>query len=178
MLFARAGWADPMQEARAAAARSHYEKGRAAYQRGDFEQAVAAFLAAHELDPAPILLFNVAQSYWKKGEPGPAARHYRRYLEADPTASNRAQVEARIRELETTHKPSPPPKPPAPPLVLAAVRAPAETPPPLLRRPWFWGAVGGLLAGAVAVGLLVRSNRLEGWSCSTCNFPTQRVPGP
>jgi tetratricopeptide (TPR) repeat protein len=197
--------AEPAGQTGGAAAKAQYQKGRDAYQRGDYAAAVAGFLAAHDIDPAPILLFNVAQSYWKMGEPEPARRYYRAYLADDPNAPNRAQVEARIRTLEPagyvasraaagsspTMRPAGTPghlaglAAPAPVLVAGndlgidagTARAPAEPPRPLYRRPWFWGAVGGLLIGVVTVGILAASDRGP-WSCSACELSTQRVPGP
>src|SRR5262245_49495080 len=69
-------------------AKAHYELGMTAYGLGHYDRAVQAFLQAYEIDPAPILLHNVAQAYWKKGDYTPALMFYRRYLEADPRAKN------------------------------------------------------------------------------------------
>jgi tetratricopeptide (TPR) repeat protein len=92
-----------LAETRAAAeAKVQYDKGTRAYNVGKFDQAIAAFTRAYELDPAPMLLFNIAQSYWKKGENERAVFFYRRYIDADPRTEQRARVEARIRELEAS----------------------------------------------------------------------------
>ena len=173
----------------AARAKAHYERGVAAYDSGQYDRAIQAFTSAHALDPAPVLLYNVAQSYRKKGEAASALVFYRRYLEAAPAAEDRPQVEARIRELETAVQASAAPSPPvpaikewqppvepvagdanpppfaAPPLVAAGSERPA-----IYERPWFWGAIGAAgVATAVAAIFLLRPRDL--WSC----HPTECV---
>jgi tetratricopeptide (TPR) repeat protein len=83
-----------------AQAKEAYERGTKAYTLGRFDQAIEAFSSAYELDPSPILLYNIAQSHWKSGNNERAVFFYRRYLEAEPKAENRERIEARIRELE------------------------------------------------------------------------------
>jgi hypothetical protein len=122
-------------------AKAHYELGMTAYGLGHYDRAVQAFLQAYEIDPAPILLHNVAQAYWKKGDHTPALMFYRRYLEADPRAKNRVQVRNRIRDLEALEKTLPPPGAqagagavaPAPPP--ATANPPASPPPPSANAP-------------------------------------------
>src|SRR5437867_1070206 len=80
-------------------AKAEYESGMRAYDRGDFERAIEAFARAYELDPAPMLLFNLAQAHRKKGDSERALSLYRRYLEADPRSEHRARVEAHILAL-------------------------------------------------------------------------------
>jgi hypothetical protein len=93
-LGARAGDADQK------AARPHYEKGATEYNLGHFGEAIAEFEKAYELDPAPVLLFNIAQAHRQNGNNERAAFFYRRYLEQAPGAANRAEVERRIKDLE------------------------------------------------------------------------------
>ncbi len=123
---ARAQAPDPATRAKA-----HYELGMTAYGLGHYDRAVQAFLQAYQVDPAPILLYNVAQAYWKKGDEEPAIIYYRRYLQADPSSKNRRRVLARIRELTARQKiehPAPPP-PPAP-VATVTVRTPPAPPDP------------------------------------------------
>jgi hypothetical protein len=82
------------------AARPYYEKGATEYNLGHFGDAIAQFEKAYELDPAPILLFNIAQAHRQNGNNERAAFFYRRYLEQEPNAANRADVEKRIKDLE------------------------------------------------------------------------------
>jgi tetratricopeptide (TPR) repeat protein len=170
-------------------ARSEYDKGTTAYNLGQFDQAVAAFTRAYELDPAPILLFNIAQAHWKKGDRERALFFYRRFLEADPGTDQRERVEARIRELEAAERASqevaavpvapiptrlqPPPEPPV--MVKATEPPPA---PALYRRPWFWVVMGGIALGAGAVALAAQRSGGNGWSCPGCRLGIIAVKDP
>lgn len=83
------------------AAKILYDKGATEYNLGHFAEAIVNFEKAYELDPAPILLFNIAQSHRQSGDNEKALFFYRRYLEhAAPDASNRADVEKRVKDLE------------------------------------------------------------------------------
>lgn len=84
----------------AAEAAQHYEKGMSHYNLGRFDDAVKEFSAAFELQPEPVLLYNIAQAYRQKGAAEQAIFFYKRYLALDPRAKNRGDVEKRIKELE------------------------------------------------------------------------------
>ncbi len=88
------------KEAGKRAAKPHYEKGASEYNLGHFAEAISEFEKAYEQDPAPILLFNIAQAHRQSGNNERAAFFYRRYLEQEPSADNRADVEKRIKDLE------------------------------------------------------------------------------
>jgi len=98
-LIAGAGTAHA-SEAGKKAAKPHYEKGASEYNLGHFAEAISEFEKAYEQDPAPILLFNIAQAHRQSGNNERAAFFYRRYLEQDPNADNRVDVEKRIKDLE------------------------------------------------------------------------------
>jgi Tetratricopeptide repeat len=87
-------------EAGKKAARPHYDKGASEYNLGHFAEAISEFEKAYEQDPAPILLFNIAQAHRQSGNNERAAFFYRRYLEQEPNAANRTEVEKRIKDLE------------------------------------------------------------------------------
>jgi hypothetical protein len=139
MLTAAAGQAQPPPDA-ATRAKAHYELGVTAYGLGHYDRAVQAFTEAYQVDPAPILLYNIAQAHWKQGDRERAVTSYRRYLQADPGARNRAQIRSRIRALEADLKknPSPPPAAPepAPPAVAAEPPAPVPGPSSPSAGPW------------------------------------------
>ena len=173
-------------------AKEQYDRGVVAYNLEHFDEAIAAFSRAYELDPAPMLLFNIAQARWKKGENERALFYYRRYLEAEPNAENRDRVEARIRELEAGARSAPSAPGPAPAITttteIAPVPAPpaylqagpvAERPRPVYRRAWFWGAVGAAAVATVAVVLLA-SSKGQAAHCAPadCNLGTVSVPRP
>jgi tetratricopeptide (TPR) repeat protein len=177
------GRGEPQQAAapgsKAAQAHAHYEKAVTAYNLARFDEAIAGFSRAYALDPAPILLFNLAQAHWKRGEAGDerqALFFYRRYLEAEPASANRQRVESRIRELEARQRPeptlpahaAPPATAPAPASVGAPATALTAVPerPPLHHRPWFWGALAVVAAVSVASVLALRSGERP-WTCGT-----------
>ncbi len=86
--------AGPMDDAR-----KHYQRGSQLYQGGDYEGAIREFRAADKLAPAPLLLYNIALSYDRLGRVDEAIEHYRKYLDAAPGASNRAEVEKSLKRL-------------------------------------------------------------------------------
>lgn len=92
-----AGTPDDEKKAKAKAA---YEKGLGHYNLGEFDLAIAAFKEAYAISNAPGLLFNVAQSYRLKKDYEQASYFYTTYLRLKPEAANRADVEARLEEME------------------------------------------------------------------------------
>ena len=85
-------------------ARSLAQQGFAAYDRKDYAAAIQLFARANQLDPAPGLLFNIAQSYRQLGSAGcaPALEYYQRYLDAltDRGRHGPESVRARIVEMK------------------------------------------------------------------------------
>jgi len=98
--FAQKHKKDPEQEKRDLEARDHYEKGLTHYNLGEFDPAVEEFKKAYELSNAPGLLFNIAQVYRAKEDFKQALYFYRTFLRLQPDAPNRADVDARIADLE------------------------------------------------------------------------------
>jgi tetratricopeptide (TPR) repeat protein len=119
----------PSKRARAQAARA-VKRGKAAAGAGDYASAIAAFEEAARLDPSPAISFNLGVCHHAsmlaapEGDPARAAHRdaaiasYRAYLDAQPDASDRADVERIIAEL------APPPVAVAP-----------DEPPPVLGPP-------------------------------------------
>jgi tetratricopeptide (TPR) repeat protein len=81
-------------------ARAAYERGVTQYNLGHFNAAIPEFEKAYELEPVPVLLYNIAQAHRQLGNNERAIFFYRRYVESAPKAGNRADVERRIHELE------------------------------------------------------------------------------
>ena len=81
-------------------ARMLFEAGRVAYAAGRFEDSLGYFQRAHEMSGRAVLLYNVASAADKLRRDAVALDAFRRYLEAVPTAENRAEVESRIHVLE------------------------------------------------------------------------------
>jgi tetratricopeptide (TPR) repeat protein len=146
-----AGAQTPTDEARA-----EFDAGRAAFRARDFAAARARFERAYALDPSPVLLYNLARACEESGDAEKAVDYFRLYLERDPQADDRADVERRIRVMEAIvareraakAAAEAAAKPPAPPSVAAATPPPAEARPEWL-VPVSWAAVG---VGAAALG--------------------------
>ena len=180
VLSAASASAAPPLPANEAQARALTTTGLSHYQAGEYDQAIAAFKAAHALVPIPLLLFNIGQAYRLKGEAtcGEALTYYREFLRT-PGDVNHALAREHAAAMEQCLKrrasaaAAPPPAsavappsgpasgrvaaspPAAGPLGIAAEVAPPEVapvppPPPTARR---WQLIGGLAATTVGLGL-------------------------
>jgi hypothetical protein len=81
-------------------AKDHYEKGTTHYNLGRFDEAIKEFEAAYELYPEPVFLYNIAQAHRMKGNWERARFFYKRFLSLAPNSPNKADVEARIAEMD------------------------------------------------------------------------------
>jgi tetratricopeptide (TPR) repeat protein len=83
-------------------ARIAYSRGQSAFSEGRFAEALEAFQAAFASVPNPIVLLSVAEAHARLGQlpQGIAALH--KYLELNPTAADRAAVEAKIATWSAT----------------------------------------------------------------------------
>lgn len=82
-----------------AQARDHYLKGTKAFDLGQYDDAIREYTAAYNLRDDPALLYNIAQAHRLAGHSPEALRFYKIYL-AKPRASNRAEVELKVAELQ------------------------------------------------------------------------------
>lgn len=71
-----------------------------AYRNGELQRATALLLQAYELDPQPVLLFNLARAYEGLGDVDAALAALEHYLQADPRAPDRGAIEQRIGTLK------------------------------------------------------------------------------
>src|SRR5262245_58035954 len=95
----RAAFADARSDAR-----THYQAGQKLYAAADYRGAIKAFSAAHAAMPADLNNYNLALCYDKLGEGEPAIQYYREYLNKQPNAANRTEIEASIARLEAALK--------------------------------------------------------------------------
>ena len=78
-------------------ARDLFLRGQAAYERGDYEEAAAAWEAGYELDPRPLLQYNLGQAYERLGELPKAVAAFELYLEhASPEDPNQQRARAQL----------------------------------------------------------------------------------
>ena len=84
-------------------ASEHFERGRSAYNFGNYDVAIREYQAAFDLTGSPELMFNIAQTYRTKGDKKLALDFYKKYIELDPTGdgvvSARSHMEGIEREL-------------------------------------------------------------------------------
>jgi hypothetical protein len=163
-----------------AVGRRHYKRGDELFKAGRFLEAAKEFEAGYAAAPRPLFLLNIGHSYRKGQDLRRARQVYEEYLKADPSTPFRADVEDLVKGIDDALSASsipgaPPPTPPsslAPPPPLPSAAAPTQidlprpvlvevdqtTAPlpdegahrPLLKNPWFWGAVGVVVAAGVA----------------------------
>src|SRR5205085_883710 len=98
-LIALAAPGDAAAEDPATIAREHFERGSMLYDLRRYREAAREYEEAYATKPLPALLFNIGQAYRFAGAAEEALASYRAYLRRVPTAENRLEVEARIREL-------------------------------------------------------------------------------
>jgi len=158
----------------AADARVRYERGTTFYDLGRFADAAREYEGAYELKHEPALLFNIGQAYRFAHEYNKATIAFRAYLRHLPNAENRAEVEARITEMQrlaeeqrksqerppagtippdATAAPNPPAVPP--PRAVAPTEPPIATPVDHRRRNLGFGIAAGGIAVAIAGAALV-----------------------
>ncbi len=103
LLVAGSGTAGPTasaQQTDSDAAREHFQKGQAAYRRGDYQEAIAQWEAAYQADPRPLILYNVSQAYERLGKLPEAVDALERYLrEASADDPNQSDARARLAAL-------------------------------------------------------------------------------
>lgn len=119
-----------------AAAGQRFATAQEAFARGDYARAAREFQAAYDITQDPSLLVNIGESWQRAGDNAKALAGYRGYLKAQPDASDRAEVERRVKAMESAGVTEGPAAPVAPPVGTAPS---ADT---------------GLVGGAPATGLV------------------------
>ena len=144
-------------------ARRLAREARTAYEAGNFERAEGLIRGAYALDPAPVLLYNLAEILDARGDTEGAQRTYRRYLQLVPNAPSRRRIERRIEVLQKLATPPPlPAAPPPSPRRRASAQPSARTAPPAATEtavepegprvlPWVVVGIGALTVGAGGV---------------------------
>jgi tetratricopeptide (TPR) repeat protein len=157
-------WGPPARAAsdgddqRTAAARKLYELGMGRFQLDEWDAAIAYWEEGFRNRPAPEFLYNIGQAHRLAHRPDKALVFYQKYLRMSPDAANRAEVE---RVMATLERSAPPANAGAQPTASSAGPA-APSDRPLVRKPWFWVAVGGgiaVVATAVTVGVVVGTQK-------------------
>jgi tetratricopeptide (TPR) repeat protein len=129
------------------AAREHFQRGSTAYDLGRFLDAAHEYEAAYEAKRDPTILFNIGQAYRFVPDYGKAILAFKAYLRNAPAAPNRADVEARIIELQRTQQATN-----APPALKADPSSGASEPPSPSGHTLL---IAGSVTAAVGVALVV-----------------------
>jgi tetratricopeptide (TPR) repeat protein len=160
-VFALATWsslaAAAPSEADKERALALYEQGKSHYDLGEYDAAIARFKAAYEISEAPLLIFNIAQSYRLKGDCPRALDGYRHFVRLDPASSLNSEAQGHIRSLVTVCPAAEPARPsaaPAAPAASVSTSLPAATSGPGRRTSLvLLGSGAALLASGVAIGI-------------------------
>ncbi len=91
--------AQPPQGERQTKAYQYYNDGKEAFKANRFEEALKLFEQANVLDPSPVLVYNIARTYEEMGRAEDACRYYGLYLDLEPQAPDKNDVERRIRVM-------------------------------------------------------------------------------
>ncbi len=78
-----------------------FRESAEAYRAGNMELAVTLLRRAYELDPAPVLQYNLARTLEGMGDTAGAIEAYERYLEIEPEAEDRPAIEERLEALRS-----------------------------------------------------------------------------
>jgi tetratricopeptide (TPR) repeat protein len=157
-------------------ARNHFQRGKAAFELGQFRKALAHYENAYRLMALPGFLFNIGQCYRNLDDYDKAIHAFRTYLRQAPEAANREAVERLLADLEQKRKAHPrsladdplifdpkvqqPTTAPSAPVAGSAnaVRDPAPPQPPAADRSsdrpfyrtwWFWTVIAAAVGGGV-----------------------------
>lgn len=151
---------DPILEA----AKVHFLDGNRRYGAGDFSGALREFQVAQKLRPAPAFDFNIARCLERLQRWADAADAYERYLQAEPSATDRESVVALIAKMRARLVPpkriEPPPKRPQ--QIEPPVAQPIAAPPQVVERSPARGRLVPVLVGAGAVAAVVVAAGLLG----------------
>lgn len=144
-----------------------FARGSALYALGRYGEAAPLFERAFELKPDPALLYNAAQAYRFNGNKQRALTLYQNYYRLyGDQIQNSEDAKRQIEQLKEAiamderAKVAPPTdmQTPSSSGATLVVAAPAPRPKPLVKRPWFWVAVGGaaaIVVTGVVVGVVV-----------------------
>jgi tetratricopeptide (TPR) repeat protein len=147
-----------------AAAREAYLEGSKLYDLNHYGDALKAFERAYWNYEDPSFLYNIGQCHRALGHKKEAVDFYRSYLRKAANAPNRQDVERVIAELQSAidkEKKAVVIAPPSPAVITTEVSPPTVAPPPpttpvrspAWKRPWLWGAVGGVVAVGIGLGV-------------------------
>ncbi len=99
-----AAFAQPADDPSIKAARARFQEGVTFYDKGEFENARAAFLQAYALRKHPAVLLNLAQSSLRSGHTLEASKYLQQYLRESQSLSPAQKADAERGLLEARQK--------------------------------------------------------------------------
>ena len=132
-------------------AESSYKYGQSLYLKEDYIGAARHFKIAHDLDPDPVYLFNIAQAYRLAKKCKESSEYYKRFLAAVQSPPNEEAVKGYIVEVDACAAAQAQPLPVAPPPPVEPQPQPITDEPPRSKKRLTGYIVGG--AGVVVTGL-------------------------
>lgn len=79
-----------------------FQMGQQAFDNGDFDEAAISFQEAFNLDPHPVLLFNLARAHEEMGDLPGALSFFRRVHQMNPSPAVRQAADDKISEIEAS----------------------------------------------------------------------------
>ena len=76
-----------------------FTQGQEFFEAGEYEAALSKFEQAYELSQRPMLLFNIGSTLDRLRREEEAVTAFQRYLDEEPDAPDRVEIEARLRIL-------------------------------------------------------------------------------
>jgi tetratricopeptide (TPR) repeat protein len=151
------------------AARRNFKVGSAAFEAGQYEDALRYFERAYALSPRPELLYNIGQAADRLRQDERAIEALEGYLAALPNAPNYDEVENRVAALKRVRDQQQAAPTPLPAVTLEPESAaqPVSTPvdeaeaKPWFKKWWVWTTVGVIVAGGVTTAVLLTRGEPE-----------------
>ena len=146
----------------------HQVRANQLFQDQKYAAAARELEQVYLLEPRPLYLFNIAQAYRRAGQPIEALAAYQRFLTVAPKhplaneaggyvqdmrALVAAQERARAEEQQSTQTLAELSRERAQKDQMARLLKQEQQRRAFYKRPWFWGAVGGVVAVTLGVGL-------------------------
>ena len=177
VLLCLLGWLGLSEkEARADEFSDHYNRGMKQVDDKSYDEAVTELQKAYEIRQLPRLLLNIGTVYRKMGKAREALSYYELYLKAEPNPPRKIRKEldefipatrALLEKPSGTEGQGGASASSAGTPASSSKSAPStSSEPPLYKRPWFWGVVGGavgvVLIASIAGGVVAEQRRIPG----------------
>lgn len=132
---------------------------RQLFSRQDYATAAEVLERAYSREPRPILLFNAGQSYRKAERYSDAARCYERFLVFAPKHPLAAEARDHLGTLKVLQEQQDKRREIELAIDQTQQQLEKEKKAAVFKRPWFWIAIGSVVASSVAIGVGIKLYR-------------------